>query len=89
MLYLVSYDLKGGASADYQELYAAFNGFDDCRKCLESSWLVKSDKTCREVRDILRAKMKPEDLIVVVPYGEVRSAWIEGEVVDWVHKYQP
>jgi len=87
MMYLVSYDLKGGDSADYSTLYAEFEKFDDCKRCLQSSWLVVTNKSASEVRDLLRAQMREHDLIVVVPYGENRSSWIPSDVVDWIHGY--
>lgn len=85
MLYLVSYDLKGGSPDEYQELYKAFNGYDDCKRALESSWLIETSKDCGTIRDELRKKMKDGDLIIVVPYGDTRAAWLPNPVVDWIH----
>lgn len=89
MIYLVSYDLKNGKPEDYKELYDLFATFSDCKKCLESSWLVVTDMSCEQVRDRLRTKMGPADLIVVVPYGPTRSSWIPKDVINWIHKYMP
>jgi len=84
MLYLVSYDLKGGTPDEYQELYLSFNAYDDCKRALDSSWLIETDKDCGTVRDELRAKMKDGDFIIVVPYGRTRSAWLPKSVVEWI-----
>jgi len=89
MMYLVSYDLKGGEPSEYQKLYEEFDTFDDCKKCLESSWLVVTSKTCVEVRDQLRAMLKENDLIVVVPYGPTRASWLPNEVIAWIKERLP
>lgn len=86
MLYLVSYDLKGGASSDYQALYDEFTTFDGCMKSLESSWLVKTNLGCKEVRDKLYAKMGADDYIVVVPYANPRSAILPARIVNWIRE---
>ena len=86
MLYLVSYDLKGGDTDDYQELYQAFNEYDDSIRALESSWLIETNKDCMTIRDELRAKMKTHDLIIVVPYGVQRASWLPSSVVDWIRE---
>ena len=88
MLYLVSYDLKDGAPADYQALYDEFATFDACIRCLDSSWLVKSELGSEEIRDRLRAKMGLHDHIVVVPYGKNRSSWIPKKVIAWIRENQ-
>ena len=85
MLYLVSYDLKGGAPDEYQELYQAFNSYDDCKRALESSWLIETTKDCGILRDELRTKMKDGDFIIVVPYGQDRASWLPSPVVEWIH----
>ena len=89
MLYLVSYDLKGGTPDEYQELYQAFNAYKDYKRALESSWLIETTKDCGTVRDELRAKMKDGDLIIVVPYGPIRSAWLPNSVVEWIRTKLP
>lgn len=87
MIYLVTYDLKNGLPEEYQELYALFSTFDDHKKCLESSWLVKTELSCQQVRDLVLAKVKPGDFVVVLPYGPTRSSWISNDVIAWIRKY--
>ena len=86
MLYLVSYDLKGGSPEEYQELYQALNNLYDSKRALESSWLIDTTKECVTIREELRAKMKNQDLIIVVPYGDVRASWLPSSVVDWIRE---
>ena len=86
MLYLVSYDLKGGSPDEYQELYKAFNEYPDCKRALESAWLIETEKSCADVRDELRLKLKDGDYIIVVPYGLNRASWLPSDVVDWIHQ---
>ena len=88
MLYLVTYDLKDGAPTDYQALYDEFATFDGCIRCLESSWLVKSELRSDAICNRLRAKMGLHDHIIVVPYDNNRSSWLPNKVVTWIRENQ-
>jgi hypothetical protein len=51
--YIVTYTLRDPGK-DYMPLYNAIkNNVEDYRHIMESAWVVKMDKTAKELRDIL------------------------------------
>ncbi len=86
---MIGYDLHPSSEGDYEELYAALeeigSGYWDC---LESTWLLMTDRTPAEIRDTLKKQLKPDDRLLVVHCGE-GAAWLgfEGECRTWLEDH--
>lgn len=85
--YLISYDLISPGQK-YTELGKIIRSFPNWAKVLESTWIVKSPLTCKEVRDKLLAALDSNDKLLVIS-ASAPAAWttsIEDEVSNWLKK---
>lgn len=75
-VYIVGYDLNPPhGDHHYDELFTALeemgSGYWDC---LDSVWLIMTEKTPSEIRDELKRHLKDDDRLLVVRCGE-GAAW--------------
>jgi hypothetical protein len=74
-VYMIGYDLHQPVEQTYDKLYSALetigSGYWDC---LESTWLVVTDKTPVQISDELKQYLKDGDRLLVMRYGE-GAAW--------------
>jgi hypothetical protein len=83
---MIGYDLHPSSAGDYEELFAAIetigSGYWDC---LDSTWLVITERTPAEIRDELRQYLKSDDRLLVVHCGE-EAAWLgfEDDCRTWL-----
>ena len=74
-IYVIAYNLHRSPGEDYDQLFAALetmgSGYWDC---LNSTWLVITEKTSTEIRDGLKQYLKDDDRLLVMRYGE-GAAW--------------
>lgn len=61
---IIEYDLCS-SGANYDALYEAIKSFGTWAHITESTWLVKTDSTCVQIRDKLLAKMDANDRLFV------------------------
>lgn len=75
-VYMIGYDLQRSKGDDYDKLFSALeaigSGYWDC---LESTWLVMTDKSAEQIRDELKQHLKDHDRLLVMHYGE-GAAWL-------------
>lgn len=75
-IYMIGYDLHPATGEDYDELFAALEamgtGYWDC---LDSTWLVMTEKTPAEIRDELKPHLKDDDRLLIMRYG-TGAAWL-------------
>jgi hypothetical protein len=73
--YLIGYDLnRPRGDDDYTELIEAIKAFGTWWHNLDSTWVVKSDKSAAEIRNTLKPHVDSGDeLLVVLLSGE--GAW--------------
>jgi hypothetical protein len=65
-IYIVSYDLGWPeTSASYKKLHEKIQSLWDCRRPLESFYLVKSDRSPASIRDELRWVLDGNDKLLV------------------------
>lgn len=65
MLYLISYDLRVGATRDdYTRVHAAIEGMGGHR-VMGSQWAVRSDLTSADLRDYLQEFMSGSDRLLL------------------------
>jgi len=72
--YIVTYDLSGADSADYEELYEALKAHAKWARITDSTWAIVSPDTASKIRDKLIAVMGGEDRLFVVRTGG-GAAW--------------
>ena len=77
-IYMIGYDLHPSdlGEEDYDNLFerleAIGSGYWDC---LESTWLLITDKTAAQIKEELQPCLKPGDRLLVMRYGE-GAAWL-------------
>lgn len=71
---MIGYDLNKKDGEDYKELHDAIKEIGSWWHCLESTWLVKTDKEVVDVRDKLVAHLHGNDKLVVVKV-KTSTAW--------------
>ncbi|MCW1888281.1 MAG: hypothetical protein KIH67_001890 [Candidatus Moranbacteria bacterium] len=73
---LVSYDLVSPVK-NYQPLWDYFKSFSTRAKPLESFYLLKTDYSPKELRDILRSNyLDTDDKMMVIDVTNRESAWL-------------
>jgi hypothetical protein len=82
-VYLIGYDLHEGQ--DYSDLEEAIRNIGTWWHCLDSTWLVVSDRTAASIRDGLLNHIRSDDKLLVMLYGGV-AAWygFTGNCQDWL-----
>lgn len=65
-IYTFSYDLSAD-TADYEAVYNVIKQYDHCR-CLESTWLIASDKSAKELSDSFEKVLKDGDRYIIYPF---------------------
>ena len=70
---IVEYDLCS-PGRNYDELYKAIKSYDEWAHITESTWFIKTNDTCVQVRDKLTAHMDNNDRIFVAALTGV-AAW--------------
>ncbi len=86
---MIGYDLHPSSEGDYEALYSALealgSGYWDC---LESTWLVMTDKTPAQIRDELKPHLKHDDRLLVVRCGE-GAVWLgfKDECETWLEDH--
>ncbi len=85
--YLITYDLRGGESSDYEKLTDAIKSYSTWARITKSSWVVVTDSDQKEIRDHLEDFMKPDDRLFVLKSGGA-AAWINVRASsDWLKKW--
>ena len=75
-IYMIGYDLHRSNGDSHDKLFAALEaigaGYWDC---LESTWLVITERTAAEIKDELKQYLDDDDRLLVMRYGE-DAAWL-------------
>ncbi len=70
---IIEYDLRQ-PGRDYDALYEAIKSYGTWARITESTWFIKTDATCVQVRDKLLSVMDTNDRLFVGELGGV-AAW--------------
>jgi len=85
--YLIGYDLNR-PETNCPELIDALQEFSPRWHHLDSTWIVKSDWSARQVRDHLKPHLhSTEELLVVELTGEGAWAGFNDEAVNWLSEH--
>ena len=85
-IYMIGYDLQPSKEEDYENLFTALEGIGSGYwDCLDSTWLVITEKTATQIRDELKRHLKDGDRLLVMRYGE-GAAWLgfKDECQTWL-----
>jgi hypothetical protein len=85
-VYVIGYDLHPSKGETYNDLLAAIPKVGTSSwHCLDSTWLVLTEKTATEIRNELRQHLKDDDQLLVVRYGK-GAAWFgfTGKCHQWL-----
>ncbi len=88
-IHVVGYDLHPKQGETYNELIEAIKKVgSDWWHCLDSTWLVVSNKNSVQIRDEIWRHMKADDQLLVVKYEPHDAAWIgfTGNCGDWLKR---
>lgn len=86
-IYMIGYDLHPSEGEKYGELYTALEalGSSGYWDCLDSTWLVITEKTAAQVRDVLKQHLREDDRLLVVRCGEGASWYgFKDECQTWL-----
>ncbi|MBX9711422.1 MAG: hypothetical protein K2X60_10345 [Xanthobacteraceae bacterium] len=85
-VFVIGYDLHPSKGETYDDLLKAIPKVGTSSwHCIDSTWLVVSDKTAAEIRNELKAHLLPDDQLLVVKYGK-GAAWFgfAGKCNQWL-----
>jgi hypothetical protein len=82
---MVSYDLHYEEEIDYDLLHKALQTYHEWCWPLESTWIIETDQTPRQVLAHLRSYVHDRDSILVMEVGP-RAAWrrLKKDNGDWL-----
>lgn len=82
---LVGYDLKKPGQ-DYSPLIEKLKSFGTWWHHLDSTWLIKTDETPKEVRDVLKPLIDANDELLVIDVSGRTAAWtgLNQRGSDWI-----
>ena len=86
-IYVIGYDLHPSKGETYEELIEAIKNIGPWWHCLDSTWLVISDRTAIQIRDTLWRHMKADDQLLVMVYIKGSGAAWNGfnkNCADWL-----
>jgi hypothetical protein len=88
-IYVVGYDLHPKVGETYDELIKALKVVGtDWWHCLDSTWLIVTEKSAVALRDEIWRYMKADDQLLVVKYEPPHSAWVgfNKDCGDWLKR---
>ena len=82
--YMIGYDLNRPGQ-DYADLIAAIKDQGTWWHCLDSTWLVKSERTAVQIRDALSPHLdKNDELLVARLTGEAAWTGFDQQCSSWL-----
>ncbi len=87
-IHLISYDLVA-PGRDYSSLIKKIKTADGWCHVLESTWLVKTDKTASQIYSLLTPLMDSNDKLFVARIDQTNKDWyvtntVGQTVIDWI-----
>ena len=73
---LIAYDIHPAKGAAYDDLAQAIQSFGAWWHHLETVWIVQSEKTPEEIRDLLKVYIGADDQLLVLDVNGDKAAWI-------------
>jgi hypothetical protein len=80
---MIGYDLKEGEN--YSDLIEAIKKIGNWWHCLDSTWIVKTDRSPVEIRDFLMPHIRKDDrLLVATLTGEAAWCGFNEQCSQWL-----
>ena len=85
MVYLISYDLNK-TGQDYKVLYDTIKnlGNNIWMHPLDSTWLIKSNLTAKQIYDKLKPIIDDNDLLFISEITKNYSGWLQTDLWDYL-----
>ena len=83
--YIIAYDLhKPGQDYDYVE--EKITQLEDTCKILNTTWIVKTKRTAREIFDLVKPALDRNDRIFIAKIDLSTSMWyLDANVAQWIN----
>ena len=87
-IFIIGYDLRPSLGEDYSSLYKAIKAISGVwAHPVDSTWLVSTAKSAKEIRIELMEHIYDDDKLLVM---KVRKAWsshgLDNDVLTWLHE---
>lgn len=87
MLYIISYDLKL-PGRDYTAVYETIKGLGPWCHYLDSTWVVQSNLSIKQVVDRIKENMDNNDYLFVVDITHKdRNGWLPSDAWKWLREH--
>ena len=86
MVYLISYDLHKPVQ-NYDELYTKLKGFSNYLHPLESTWLVNTNWSAKQIFQHLSPALDSDDKIFIAKLAAQWHALLTQRDYDWLHDF--
>jgi hypothetical protein len=72
---LIAYDIHPSEGDGYERVTDAIRSLGEWWHHLESTWLVKTDHTPDQIRDLLKEYVSSDDQLLVIDISQDPAAW--------------
>ena len=86
--YSITYDLKA-PGRNYESLYEAIKETGKWWHYLESTWLIITDKTSRQIWDSLAPTIDKNDLLLIIEIRNDSYGWLPEKAWEWINENVP
>lgn len=90
-VFLIGYDFKDKSEETYEELFAAIRKLHkEAWHDLDSTWMISSESSAKEIRDSLSSHFSDGDKLLVVKIGGEAPRWSTlklDSAASWFKKY--
>lgn len=86
MLFVISYDLKSPGK-DYSSLYEVIKSFGAWWHYLDSTWIIRSQRSVSDISDLIRQRMDANDRLIVAAISvHDTDGWLPQKAWDWIRE---
>lgn len=86
MVYLISYDLNTPGK-NYNDLYIKLRSFNSYLHPLESTWVIDTLFSAKEIFDRLNPTIDSNDKLLIVKLDTQWHALLSQSDYEWLHKF--
>ncbi|ERK30475.1 hypothetical protein [Clostridium intestinale] len=86
MVYLISYDLNSPGK-NYSNLYAVIEEFHDYLHPLDSTWLVSTSLSAKQIYEKLSKTLDSNDKILITKVSDQWHGYLSQKDYDWLFSF--
>lgn len=83
--YAINYDLKV-PGRDYKGLYDAIKGLEKWWHYLDSTWIVATSRTPRQIWEVVSPHIDTSDRILIIEVRDNVQGWLPKDAWAWIHE---